>query len=70
MEKSIPTPPIPDITDILDRLAIELDILRDAATRLSLAVEDYRFFIRSAQQPGPSIEVVEILAKFKSLILK
>ena len=64
MDKSNPSPPNPDT---FDRLASELDTLRDAATRLSLALQDYRFFVRSAQQPDASKEVVEILAKLKSV---
>ena len=48
-----------------ERLVSELNSMRDAAVRLTLALADYQFFVGSAQQSGAAQEVDEILAKIK-----
>jgi hypothetical protein len=56
--------------DSPEKLVTELGAMRDAVVRLSLALEDYCFYVKSKQRPDLSIEVEAILAKIKTVSLK
>jgi hypothetical protein len=53
-----------------ERLVSELSTLRDAATRLSLALADYHFLVGSVQQMGATTEAGEIVARVRGVALK
>lgn len=48
------------------QLATELMCMRDAVVRLSLALEDYRVFVKSKGRPELAREVEELLGKIKT----
>jgi hypothetical protein len=52
-----------------ERLVDELQVMRDAVVRLSLALEDYTFHVKCNQNPDMAREVRDILAKHKSMTL-
>ena len=62
--------PLPTSRATPERLASELNTMRDAATRLSLALADYHFLVGSVQQMGATKEVGEILARVRGVALK
>ena len=62
--------PLPTNRATPERLASELNTMRDAATRLSLALADYHFLVGSVQPTGTTIDVSEILARVRGVALK
>ena len=53
-----------------ERLVHELESMRNAVVRLSLALEDYCFYVKSEQSPDMAREVEAILARVKTVALK
>jgi hypothetical protein len=51
-------------------LVTELVAMRDAVMRLSLAMDDYCFYVKSKQCPDIALEVEAILAKIKTASMK
>ena len=51
-------------------LVQDLEALRDAAVRLSLAMADYQFYVESTQRPDVAREACAALARVKTLLLK
>jgi hypothetical protein len=53
-----------------ERLITELVAMRDAVVRLSLALEDYCFYVKSKQHPDLALEVEALLVKIKTVSMK